>query len=114
MCVVQGPVGDGERAADARRQCGPCRRRIEDDRIFQDDEQLCDLAMTKAVNYVNILPYIKKILKKDGKLVVFRSQKIENSDTLQGMILCDEISYDLPFGFGKRVLSIMEYYSMEG
>ena len=83
--------------------------RMEDDRLFGPDEEKCDLALTKGVNFVTILPFVKKILKKDGKLVVFRSQKIDNPDTFQGMDLCDEISYDLPYGFGTRVLSIMKY-----
>ena len=90
-------------------QISVLQKRLEDDQICQADEEMCDIALTKAVNYVNILPHIKKILKKDGKLVVFRSQKIDNPDILQDMYLFDEITYNLPFGYGNRVLSIMKY-----
>jgi len=61
------------------------------------------------VSLDHILPYVKNILKKDGKLVVFRSTNNDNPEKLQGMAIVREIPYELPFGFGKRVISVLKH-----
>jgi hypothetical protein len=67
------------------------------------------VAMIKAVSLDHILPHVKNILKKNGKLVVFRSTNIDNPEKLQGMTIEKEIPYELPFEFGKRVLSVLKH-----
>ncbi|MDT3776235.1 16S rRNA (guanine(527)-N(7))-methyltransferase RsmG [Nitrospira sp. MA-1] len=83
--------------------------RLEDfDSMVVDDEK-CDFAICKGVNVDHILPYLKHILKKTGKLVVFRSKSIDNNSRLDGMEVFEEFSYELPFEYGSRVLSILKF-----
>ncbi len=84
-------------------------KRLEDCRSFKDENDKWDMAITKAVSLDVILPYIKDILKKSGRLVVFRSTNIEHVQDLKGMIIEREIPYELPYGFGTRVLSVLKH-----
>lgn len=84
-------------------------KRLEGGPSLLDEEAKWDVAMIKAVSLDHILPHVKNILKKDGKLVVFRSTNIDNPEKLQGMTIEKEISYELPFEFGKRVLSVLKH-----
>ena len=83
-------------------------KRLEDCRSFVKEDEKFDVAISKAVSLELILPYVKNILKKDGKLVVFRSSNIDNHMNLQGMTIEKEIPYELPYGFGKRLLSVLK------
>ncbi len=83
-------------------------KRLEACRSFIDEEDKWDLAISKAVSLEAILPHVKKILKQDGKLAIFRSSKIENNENLQGMMIDKEITYQLPYEFGARVLSVLK------
>ena len=85
--------------------------RLEDCRSFVKEENKWDVAISKAVSLDLILPYVKNILKKDGKLVVFRSLNIDNHMNLQGMAIDREIPYELPYGFGKRLLLVLKMLS---
>jgi 16S rRNA (guanine527-N7)-methyltransferase len=80
--------------------------RLEDFHSMISDDEKCDVALCKGVNVDHILPFIDHILKKNGKLVVFRSKNIDNHHQLKGMKMHKEIHYELPFGFGKRTLSV--------
>jgi len=84
-------------------------KRLEACRAFIDEEDKWDIAISKAVSLGAIFPHVKNILKKDGKLVVFRSTNIDNPDKLQGMTIEKEIPYELPYEFGKRVLSVLKH-----
>lgn len=83
--------------------------RLEDFHAMVGDEEKCDVAFCKGVNIGHILPSLDRILKKNGKLVVFRSKNIDNHSRLKGMEVFEEISYDLPYEYGNRVLSILKY-----
>jgi len=83
--------------------------RLEDFHSMMSDDEKCDVAMCKGVNVDHILPFIGHILKKNGKLVVFRSKNIDNHHQLKGMEVHEEIPYELPFGFGKRTLSVFTH-----
>lgn len=84
-------------------------KRLESCRSFKDDEDKWDMAISKAVSLDAILPYINNILKEDGRLVVFRSTNIEHTQDLKGMLVEQEIPYELPYGFGTRVLSVLKH-----
>ena len=83
-------------------------QRLEACQSFVDEEDKWDIAISKAISLEDIVPHAKKILKKDGKLVVFRSSNIDNRDNLQGLTIDREIPYELPYGFGSRVLSVLK------
>ena len=84
-------------------------QRLEACRSFINEEDKWDIAISKAVSLEAILPHVKNILKKDGRLVVFRSTNIENLEKLQGLTIEKEIPYELPYEFGKRVLSVLKH-----
>jgi len=83
-------------------------KRLEACRSFRNEEDKWDIAISKAVSLEVILPHVKDILKKDGKLVVFRSSNIDNRDNLRGLTIDREITYELPYEFGTRVLSVLK------
>ncbi len=84
-------------------------KRLESGSSLLEEEARWDVAMIKAVSLDHILPFVKNILKKDGKLVVFQTTNIDNPERLQGMTIQKEITYELPYGFGKRVLSVLKH-----
>ena len=83
-------------------------KRLEDYNAFVKEEHKWDVAISKGVSLEHILPYVKNILKKDGKLVVFRASNIDNNLELQGMAIDREIPYELPYGLGKRLLFVLK------
>ena len=83
-------------------------KRLEACRSFINEEDKWDIAISKAVSLEAILPHVKNILKKDGKLVVFGSSNIDNRNNLQGLTIDREITYELPYAFGTRVLSVLK------
>ncbi len=84
-------------------------KRLEACKSFKDEEDKWDMAICKAVSLEVILPYIKYVLKEDGRLVVFRSTNIEHTQDMKGMIIEKEMPYELPYGFGTRVLSVLKH-----
>lgn len=84
-------------------------KRLEACRAFKDEESKWDMAISKAVSVEVILPYVKDILKENGKLVVFRSTTIEHTQDLKGMVIEKEMPYELPYGFGARVISVLKH-----
>jgi 16S rRNA (guanine527-N7)-methyltransferase len=86
-------------------------KRLEVCRPFTNEEAKWDIAISKAVSLEAILPHVKNILKKDGKLVVFRSSSFDNHSNIHGMSIDKEIPYKLPFEFGGRVLSVLKHVS---
>ena len=85
--------------------------RLENFRSMVLDEEKCDVALCKGVNVEHIVPCIDHILKENGKLVVFRSKNIDNKHKIKGMKIHEEIPYELPFGYGNRILSIFKHGS---
>jgi len=84
-------------------------KRLEACRSFINEEDKWDIAISKAVSLEAILPHVKNILKKGGKLVVFGSSNIDNRDNLQSLTIDREIPYELPYDFGTRVLSVLKH-----
>lgn len=68
-----------------------------------------DMAMIKGVNISHIIPYLRNILSENGKLLVFRSKKHDALKTYHDLIVADEYTYELPFGFGERVISLLQF-----
>jgi len=81
--------------------------RLQDFHSMVSEEEKCDVALCKGVNVEHLLPFLNQILKKTGKLVVFGSKNIDNPHLI-GMKVHEEIIYELPFGYGNRVLSILQ------
>lgn len=84
-------------------------QRIEDIRSHEQGYQKWEMAMIKGVNISHVVPHLKNILCENGKLMVFRSKNFDESEVPKDMKIYKEYSYELPFGFGKRVLSLLEF-----
>lgn len=84
-------------------------QRIED--IARNDafREKWDLAMIKGVNASHVMPYLHNILHKNGKLLVFRSNKSDMSCATHEMRTCKDFFYELPFGFGERTIEMLEF-----
>ncbi|MCW5797688.1 MAG: 16S rRNA (guanine(527)-N(7))-methyltransferase RsmG [Nitrospira sp.] len=46
------------------------------------------------------------LLKPDGKVILYRAERIPRGFALAGLALVDEVEYELPSGYGHRVLSV--------
>ena len=49
---------------------------------------------------------LSTLLKQDGKLVLYRAEKVPRSFELVGLALIKEVEYELPARYGHRVLSV--------
>lgn len=49
---------------------------------------------------------LSTLLKQDGKLVLYRAEKVPRSFELVGLALIKEVEYELPAKYGHRVLSV--------
>ncbi len=85
--------------------------RLENFSSMGTEEEKCDVAFCKGVNLEYIEPFVNHILKKDGKLVVFRAKNIDNQASFSRMKVIRELSYELPYGYGSRVLSVLKRQS---
>jgi 16S rRNA G527 N7-methylase RsmG len=63
--------------------------------------------VTRAVDATQILPFINPLLTAGGQFILCRSKPLNSIPNLFGLELAKEISYTLPYGYGKRVLSIL-------
>lgn len=62
----------------------------------------------KAVFPFTILPYIQQLLSEAGKLYLWRATPYGERECPPGMEIDREIQYVLPFGHGKRTLSVLK------
>ncbi len=83
-------------------------KRVEDLVKDQDYQRRFSYIVTRALEATQILPFIRPLLRADGRLILCRSKPLSQHTDLPGLKLNDEISYKLPHGYGDRVLSILE------
>ncbi len=83
-------------------------KRLDFCQTLNNEEGKWDIAISKAVSLETILPNVENILKKNGKLIVFRSKHISKQENINGMTIDQEISYELPYGYGTRVISMLK------
>ena len=87
-------------------------RRIEEMPGLAIFQNTYDFIFMKALRYEVCLPYVKPLLKARGTVVFSRSHKQERlPKKVTGFGEHNEIVYDLPFGFGERVLIVMKQTS---
>jgi 16S rRNA (guanine527-N7)-methyltransferase len=85
--------------------------RVENAFSMGTEEEKGDVAFCKGVNIEHIWPFLNHIIKKNGKLVVFRAKNIDNHHRFSHMKVIRELSYELPYGYGSRVLSVLQRQS---
>ncbi len=77
-----------------------CSKKPEYDKKF-------DWVFMKALRFDVGLAYVTPILSESGKCVFCRAEPLPPALVLQGFSVMKEMHYELPFGLGKRILSIV-------
>ena len=70
-------------------------------------ENAFDFIILKALRFDVCFPYVRPLLREDGKVVVSRSKAHTEAIKIPGFFVKEEIFYQLPFGFGERVLVVL-------
>jgi 16S rRNA (guanine527-N7)-methyltransferase len=66
-----------------------------------------DKVIARAIKPESIFPEARSLLRGSGRAVLFRSKRLGSCEENWGMKVEEEIDYELPSGYGKRVLSIL-------
>ena len=66
-----------------------------------------DWVFMKALRFDVGLAYVTPILSESGKCVFCRAEPLPPDLALKGFSVVNEMPYELPFGLGKRILSIV-------
>ena len=67
-----------------------------------------DYIFAKAIRPESIFPSVLSLLHSQSLVGLYRSKGLGQEDSYIGMRLDHEVSYDLPFGYGSRVLSVLK------
>ncbi len=67
-----------------------------------------DYVVSKAIKPEDIFPSVLSVLHKESCVCIYRARSIGKSDSYYGMALDHEITYELPYGYGERVLSVLK------
>lgn len=86
--------------------------RVESSRIEQvskkrEFEEKFDWVFMKALRFDVGLAYVTPVLSESGKCVFCRAEPLSTDLVPKGFSVVDEMPYELPFGLGKRILSIV-------
>ncbi len=83
----------------------PCR--IEEFSKKPEFQEKFDWVFMKALRFDVGLAYVTPILSESGKCVFCRTEPLLSDLALKGFSVVNEIPYELPFGLGTRILSIV-------
>lgn len=64
--------------------------------------------VTRALGIEQILPFSRPLLAEKGTIILGRSKPLEDRMNLCGLGVLREVSFSLPYGCGKRVLTVVE------
>ncbi len=64
--------------------------------------------VTRALGIERILPFARPLLADKGFIVLGRSKPLEDRTDSYGLRVAREVSFSLPYGYGKRVLTVVE------
>lgn len=66
-----------------------------------------DWVMIKALRLDLALPYVSRLLARNGRVICWRAESLRNNPGLYGFHVQSEMVHQLPFGFGRRMLSVL-------
>ena len=72
----------------------------------QGVQQTFDYIVVRAFKVDHLGLLLEDLLKPDGKVVLYRAERVRRDFELAGLALVDEVEYELPSGYGHRVLSV--------
>ena len=64
--------------------------------------------VTRALGVGQIFPFVRPLLAERGFIILGRSKPLEDQMDTYGLRIAREVSFSLPYGFGKRVLTVVE------
>ena len=67
-----------------------------------------DKVVSRAIKAESIFPVSCTFMNRAGRAILCRSKRLGSTGLGFGMSLVDEIDYELPHGYGSRVLSILQ------
>jgi 16S rRNA G527 N7-methylase RsmG len=67
-----------------------------------------DMVVLRALKYKEIKEYIPELLTTKGKIVLYRTEIIEEQEIGKEFHLVSETAFILPQSSGKRVISVLE------
>jgi hypothetical protein len=70
--------------------------------------QPVDIATIRALKYKEIWSHIPALLTHKGKIILYRTDPINNEEIGKDFHLADERTFMLPQGSGKRVISAIQ------
>ena len=70
------------------------------------DRRVFDYIVVRAFKIDELGRLLVNLLKSDGKVVLYRAERIRRGFDLAGLALVEEVEYELPSGYGHRVLSV--------
>ena len=82
-------------------------KRIEHVKKDEQYHGIFDFVVIKALRLESVLPYVGEILKDGGRVICWRAETLSTSPDLFGFRILSEVTYQLPFGFGARILSVI-------
>ena len=85
--------------------------KLENIGLRESQPQRYDYIVVRAFKIQPYANIIRGLLNANGVLVLFRATRVEPDFQLQGLALIREVEYELPSGFGHRVLSIFSLSS---
>jgi 16S rRNA G527 N7-methylase RsmG len=80
-------------------------RKLEDYATLPETKGIFDYVVVRAYNILGAGPLLGSLLADTGKLILYRSSRIEKDFKLSSLALHEEVEYELPDGYGRRVLS---------
>jgi 16S rRNA (guanine527-N7)-methyltransferase len=80
-------------------------RKLEDYASLPESQGVFDYVVVRAYNVLGVGHLIGSLLADTGKLILYRSSRIEKDFKLASLALHEEVEYELPDSYGRRVLS---------
>lgn len=69
---------------------------------------IIDTVVVRALKYEEMRKYIPELLTSNGKIVLYRTEVINEQEVGEKFQLVSETAITLPQGYGKRVVSVLE------
>lgn len=64
--------------------------------------------ITRAVSAVQILPFSVALLEERGRIILCRTKPLDIDPGRHGLKVARELDYELPYGFGHRILTVLQ------
>jgi 16S rRNA (guanine527-N7)-methyltransferase len=67
-----------------------------------------DTAVVRALKFLDIKKHVHELLASDGKVVLYRTESLKTQEIGEKFRLVSESTHTLPYGYGERVVSVIQ------